>query len=341
MAPPSIDLNPYKDEIIHLLFSGTTISDVTVHLQRTYKLQVNPRTLRRRLKTWNVVVRPQTQDTPALRSRITELFFNGLDETQLLRALQQEDYQIGKYSLVRIREELGLKRYLRTTKEQDIAEARTLEILTEELQKGVIEGYGRGLLYAHFQQLGAHIARFVRYLSIKFLTDFSSDRLFSIYRTLVPNAIERRTHNMQRHRGEYIIPGPNFVWSVDRYLKLAPYDIEVYAAINAYSRYIIWIYVGTSARTAVSVLRQYLDTVEMLGQHSRFIRSDHGTETVLLASAHYQLQRMIDSDIEFPACYLYGSSTTNQRIEAWWNQLTKGLLFRWRVCYHTTLTCIC
>jgi hypothetical protein len=81
---------------------------------------------------------------------------------------------------------------------------------------------------------------------------------------MVPDAIERRVRNMQRHRGEYIVPGPNFLWSVDGYLKLAPYGIEIYGAIDAYSRYIIWIYVGISGRTAISVLRQYLDTVELL-----------------------------------------------------------------------------
>lgn len=140
---------------------------------------------------------------------------------------------------------------------------------------------------------------------------------------------------MQRHRGEYLVPGPNFVWSVDGYLKLAPYGIEVYAAIDAYSRYIIWIYVGISARTAVSVLRQYLNTVEVLGQHPRFVRSDHGGETVLLADAHHQLQKAIEPDLTFQECYMYGTSTTNQRIESWWNQLTKGLLFRWRVSIRT------
>ncbi|KAL6229678.1 hypothetical protein BDW75DRAFT_235014 [Aspergillus navahoensis] len=30
--------------------------------------------------------------------------------------------------------------------------------------------------------------------------------------------------------------GPNFIWSIDGYLKLAPYGIEIYAAIDAYSR---------------------------------------------------------------------------------------------------------
>ena len=51
------------------------------------------------------------------------------------------------------------------------------------------------------------------------------------------------------------MPGPNWLWSVDGYLKLEPYGIEIYAAIDAYSRYIIWIYCGITARTGVSVVR--------------------------------------------------------------------------------------
>lgn len=36
-------------------------------------------------------------------------------------------------------------------------------------------------------------------------------------------------------------PGPKFFGSIDGYLKLAPYTIEIYAAFNAYFWYIIWI----------------------------------------------------------------------------------------------------
>src|SRR5438067_109121 len=50
---------------------------------------------------------------------------------------------------------------------------------------------------------------------------------------------------MQRKaRGEYVVPGPNFVWSVDGYEKLSQYGFQIYACIDAFSRYIIWIYVG-------------------------------------------------------------------------------------------------
>jgi hypothetical protein len=36
-------------------------------------------------------------------------------------------------------------------------------------------------------------------------------------------------------------------------MKLLIYSIEIYAVIDGYSRYILWIYVGISTRTAISV----------------------------------------------------------------------------------------
>lgn len=174
------------------------------------------------------------------------------------------------------------------------------------------------------------------YNSLKhIITNYSRDRLFSLYRTIAPEAVHRRACDMQRVREAYLVPGPNYLWSIDGYLKLEPYGIEIYAAIDAYSRHIIWIYVGITARTEVSVLRQFLDTVEILGIQSQIVRSDRGAETVLLAEAHHKLRRSYDPEILLKKCYFYGSSVFNQRIEAWWGQMSKGQLFKWRVSYKT------
>jgi hypothetical protein len=156
-----------------------------------------------------------------------------------------------------------------------------------------------------------------------------------MYREMAPDAVERRLKDMQRRRGKYTTPGPDFIWSIDGYMKLEPCGIEIYAVIDAYSRYIIWIYVGISARTAVSVLHQYLwvlrDNNGRVRRLPRIIRSDHGTETVLIAGAHHQLHQAQNPDIPQSQCYFSGRSTDNVRIESWWGQLTKELLFRWRV----------
>jgi hypothetical protein len=138
---------------------------------------------------------------------------------------------------------------------------------------------------------------------------------------------------MQRQREAYVVPGPNFLWSIDGYMKLQPYGIEIYASIDAYSRYIIWIYVGITARTEVSVLKQFLDVLEVSGVQSQVVRSDRGAETVLLAEAHHAFRRSYDPDIPLKDCYFYGSSVFNQRIETWWGQMSKGQLFKWRVSY--------
>jgi len=53
----------------------------------------------------------------------------------------------------------------------------------------------------------------------------------------------------------------------------------------------------------------------------------------MLENAHFQLQQEAEPGLKFEDCYLYGTSTANQQIEAWWQQLSKGYLFRWRVSF--------
>ena len=133
-----------------------------------------------------------------------------------------------------------------------------------------------------------------------------------------------------------MVPGSNLVWSVDGHDKLAEYGIEIYGAIDAHARYLPWCTTGISNRTAISVLRGYLDTVSTLAQQPRFVRSDRGGETVLMAQAHLTLQQAYDPQMTFRDCYMYGTSTANQRIESWWAQLTKSLLGKW-IRYFRTL----
>ena len=61
---------------------------------------------------------------------------------------------------------------------------------------------------------------------------------------------------IHRRRREFSIKGPNRVLSVDGHDKLSRFGFEIYRTIDAYSRYIVWRYVGISNRTAVSVNKQ-------------------------------------------------------------------------------------
>ena len=52
---------------------------------------------------------------------------------------------------------------------------------------------------------------------------------------LDPIGLQRRTNDMQRHQEKYIVPGPDYIWSLDCHNKLSDWGIEIYAIIDAYS----------------------------------------------------------------------------------------------------------
>ena len=61
------------------------------------------------------------------------------------------------------------------------------------------------------------------------------------------------------------VEGSNLIWSMDAYLKFWEVNIEIYAAIDAYLRYVPWIYYKVSRRIEVFVLKQYLDVISQTG----------------------------------------------------------------------------
>jgi hypothetical protein len=111
------------------------------------------------------------------------------------------------------------------------------------------------------------------------------ESLFAMLHLLNPTGILLRRRKMQAKKGEYIVPGPDWIWSIDGHDKLSPFGIEIYACIDAYSRNIIWVYVGISNRTSHSVLQQYLMTSAQLGYCPMFFRADRGSELPLIAEA--------------------------------------------------------
>jgi len=317
---PKVNLELFRQDLTDLYTKdGLSIDELVQYLNEWHSVSIHKSTLKRRLKDWEVRRRlAPIKDPDYLHERIQFLVFRkNLNDEELLQVLQKEGFQVHHRTLVRNRLRLGIRRR-RDDEGEEKAEYEQFvrRLLEEELKKGVISGYGKGFIQSHFRQKGFLIAR---------------DRLFSIYRTLNPEGVDRRRRKLQMRRGEYVVPGPNFVWSMDGHDKLKPYGIEIYGCIDAYSRYVIWVYVGISNATAVSCFHQFLAAIETEGKQPRFVRSDRGNETTMLAVAHYQLQQDQEPGLIFEDCYLYGTSTANQRIESWWTQLGKQLLYRWRV----------
>lgn len=97
--------------------------------------------------------------------------------------------------------------------------------LQSELENGQITLYGRQYTYQRLRQCGIPVAR---------------DRMFSILHELDPVGIANRRLDVNyMPKGGYFVPGPNYVWSIDGHHKLSMYGIEIYAGVDAYSRYVL------------------------------------------------------------------------------------------------------
>ena len=77
-----------------------------------------------------------------------------------------------------------------------------------------------------------------QYTTLGLLT-YKSDRLYDFVKIFDPEGVALKKYNFQRYRGQLIIPGPNFLWSVDEYYKLDAFKFEIYGVINTYSRFIV------------------------------------------------------------------------------------------------------
>jgi hypothetical protein len=302
--------------------AGCTYENLKSWLEDEQDTRASVRTIKKWMQEWGVRKR-MTKDVDRRVKQLVEAYFyeSRLRDKEMLVCLKDEGYNISKWALVRVRYQLGLKRRAVGAEHQAAADELVRRICEEGLKEGLIDGYGREYLFTHFRLKRNCIAR---------------DRPFRMYRTLNPEGVERRRRDVQRRRGEYIVPGPNFIWSVDGHDKLKEYGIEIYAGVDAYSRYVTWIYVGVSSGTSISVVRQFLNTVQAAGCFPQYVRSDCGNETAHMSYAQHLLAQNTIPDIKFEDCYMYGTSTANQRIEVWWAFLSKGLLFRWRV----SLSCL-
>uniref|UniRef100_A0A8H7N332 Integrase core domain-containing protein n=1 Tax=Bionectria ochroleuca TaxID=29856 RepID=A0A8H7N332_BIOOC len=293
-----------------------------------------PRTFFRQLQDWHLDTRHHSLEaSEELINRVKFLFYEyGYSDQSLLRDLQQEGFSVHPFLIRKIRFQEGLKRRAKTKEEQLVGLQRALEFFRQDLQKtSMILGLGRGLLWNYVRQQGKVL--------------ISQHRLYSAYAAIFPQEVAGRRDAKLRYRGNFKVPGPNFLWSLDGYEKLKKFGFQIYACIDAYSRCIIWFFVGRSATTSMSTLKQFLQTVKQLRMRPFFTRSDHGTETPLWAAAQATLAKLGPKKLKFididgiehfytqgdrlSSCHLYGPSTRNIRIESWWRQLRHGVTDRW------------
>jgi hypothetical protein len=222
----------------------------------------------------------------------------------------------------------------RGNNDEQLATSReeTFSLVREALRQGAVRCYGRRLLRTFLRVQYHHQAR----------EDDVRDALALL--DAAGTEARRKGPNKTHQRGEFVTPGPDFLWCCDGHDKFRNFGIEIYACVDAYSRRIIWCYVGNSNRRAVSILHQVVTAFGKHGRCPRFFRSDRGNEVLLLADAYFSLYVLHKIEEGLPQededtlrlrdCYMFGTSTANIKIESLWMRMLRSQTRPWLVSSH-------
>ena len=141
-----------------------------------------------------------------------------------------------------------------------------------------------------------------------------------VLKALDPEGVLLRSRHRLRMR-QYLSKGPIYIWHIDGWDKLKTFGFCVHGAIDGYSRKILWLEVGSSNNNPRVIGKYYLDYVRQIGGTLRIIRADRGTENGHVCAIQRFFRRTTGDAFEGEKSFMYGRSTANQRIEAWWRSM--------------------
>ncbi|KAK6983899.1 hypothetical protein R3P38DRAFT_3333454 [Favolaschia claudopus] len=127
-------------------------------------------------------------------------------------------------------------------------------------------------------------------------------------------------------RGKYQVSWPHALWHIDGHHKLILWGIVIHGIVDGYSRTITGLRASTNNR-ASTVLDVFLEAVGKYGLPSR-MRGDRGAENKKV-SVYMILKRGLGR-----GSFIWGSSTTNTKIERLWVEVGSQFARRWRAFFY-------
>ncbi len=97
-----------------------------------------------------------------------------------------------------------------------------------------------------------------------------------------PEGLQERRQNRLKRR-QYINSGPNHVLHIDKHDKLSPFGFCIHAAMDGFSRRVVWLPVGNTNSDPGTMAHSYLDNID--GVPVR-LRVDKGTENTTTLDYH-------------------------------------------------------
>ncbi|XP_045190917.1 uncharacterized protein LOC123547721 [Mercenaria mercenaria] len=235
---------------------------------------------------------------------IREYFFAGYTYSEIITILnRRHGTTISLRQLSRRLRLLGLRRHNMPGNEGTVIEAIRREI----------EGSGSSLGYRAMTR---------RLLSSHGIVA-SRQTVAAVQRELDPEGVRLRQHR-QFTRRIYINKGPNYLVHIDGYDKLKPYGFPIHGAICGFSRKILWLKVARSNNDPKVVATLFLEYLNAINGVPRCIRTDAGTENVLVQDMQMAFRWEHSDDMSAERSVIIGSSHSNQRIERWWLSNRQG-----------------
>ncbi len=108
---------------------------------------------------------------------------------------------------------------------------------------------------------------------------------------------------------------------IDGWDKLKRYGLCVHGCIDGFCRKILWLEVEYSNNSPDIVCKYFSQCISHLNGIPYVIRADRGTENVNIEFMQTVLRSLNNDERgHLQTTFLYGRSTSNQRIEAWWSK---------------------
>lgn len=320
-APPS------NDEMQHLRGILTPLVH-TYHLTQGQILTVlahdyanefpfSARTLRTRLHQLGLsTAQPHTLDDPAKRRAFK------LMKKYHTRRLHQAEV----VDLIKTRHELPA---FSQTMLKKISHSHGLNWRLDDIDLGVIDFDDlANLVLVRKDRLGdsnAGLRRLTNIMAVNMKLRIKRETMNVMLHALDPDGIQLRLSGRLKRR-QFHVAGPDMIWSLDGHDKLKPYGICMYGCIDAWSRKLISLDVGSNNNNPRRIGVYYLHSIARAGGIPQKTSTDHGTETLDIAQHQMLLQYLFGGVplSEVALHHLFTTSTRNQKIEMLWSQLMRA-----------------
>lgn len=264
--PRRQDISSWEDWIRDSIYAGQTQEAVRIELDNL-GVHVTERTLRTWLQEWNIRVPNRADnfndiDLDTVEAFISYYFFEvRLIDRDILYELQTKaGIHIGLTRLRTLRKEMFLRKQIPKEQVDEYTQIVT-ELMMAENDLGDVLDEGRRNLYDFMRRKYGVVGR---------------ELLYKVQTHINPSVVDMRRRKNKRTWSGWPYAGPGYALSMDAHCKLEYYGFEIYAGIDCWSRFVQWSYVGITARTAVSVMKQYLDHVETTGSMPVIVQTDRG-----------------------------------------------------------------